>query len=81
MSKETPHRIDWLRERGPQLREHDRSVLIEYYELAMQFAPRVMSNDLVITGFLTHMVAMGGVDINTVRMLCMTERIHRELSA
>lgn len=81
MPKEHPHRIDALAHREKKLHDFERETLIEYYDLAMKFAPRIMANDLVITTWLLTVVKIGQVSIGEIRQLCMAERIHRELSA
>jgi len=81
IQKDSPHRIDELRSRDVTLLAADRDKLIELYEMGMQFAPRVLATDLVLISWLENQLTLGFVDINHVRNLCQTERIHRELSA
>ena len=81
MSKENPHRVDALMKKHEGLAELNRDELINWHDVAMQFAPRVMANDLVLIGWLMMAVRTGMTSVNDIRNLCMTERIHRELSA
>jgi hypothetical protein len=79
--KENPHRVDTLRQKHKALLPMDRGLLIEWYDVAMKFAPRVMACDLVLFTWLKTQMAFGQVDVSVIRNLCQTERIHRELSA
>lgn len=81
MQKENPHRVDTLMARHKALSEFQRERVIDWYNVAMQFAPKVMACDLVIASWLTTVCVTGLVNVNDIRTLCMTERIHRELSA
>ena len=81
MQKENPHRVDTLRKKHKKMLGMDRGDLITYYDVAMKFAPRVMSCDVVMACWLEQAVTMKHIDIQAIRTLCMTERIHRELSA